>query len=113
MPRPAPLAVVELRDRLREELHRGNVHEADLRDKRFHLDGLCDGDKVYVNPAPGVVEALLHELCHRRHPRWSEARVLKESRRLLSYLSEREIRAWYRKFQVLAIRKKRPVKADE
>ena len=113
MPRPAPLAVVELRDTLRAELHKGNIHEADLRDPKWHLDGLCDGTKVYVNPAPAVVETLLHELLHRAKPRWGERRVLKESRRLLNYLTEREVRAWYRKFQVLAIRRKRPVKADE
>jgi hypothetical protein len=113
MPRVVPPRIALLKVALRDEMKRGHVHEADLRDPKFHLDGLCDGNKVYVNPAPGVVEALLHELCHRRFPRWSEKRVLAESRRLLCHLSERELRGWYREYQQVAVKRKRPVKVDE
>jgi hypothetical protein len=95
-----------------DELKRGNVHEADVRDEKYHLDGLCDGKRVYVNPAPGVVESLLHELCHRRFPRWSERRVLAESRRLLAKMSEREVRKWYRRFVQTAKKPARPVRLD-
>lgn len=95
------------------ELKNGNVHEADVRDKRFHLDGLCEGGKVYVNPAPSIVETLIHELCHRRYPKWSEKRVLIESRRVLSKMSETEVRKWYREFSRVAKKRSRPVRVED
>lgn len=102
-----------LRLALWDELKRGNIHEADVRDKAFHIDGLCDGRKVYVNPAPSVVESLLHELAHRRFPAWNEQRVLAESRRLLGKLTEVEVRRWYRTFQTVAKKRKTPVRTDD
>lgn len=113
MPRELPAKVALLKSALRDELKRGGVHEADIRDPKWHIDGLCDGRKVYVNPAPGVVEALIHELTHRRYPRWSETRVLSESKRLMAFLSEREVREWYRTFQRVAVKRKTPVRLEE
>jgi hypothetical protein len=112
MPRQVPAAVVLLKAALRDELQRGRVHEADLRDPGYHLDGLCDGSRVYVNPAPAVVESLLHELMHRRFPRWGERRVLMESRRMVAYLTEQELRGWYRQYQAVAVKRKRPVRVE-
>lgn len=113
MPRVIPEKVALLKAALRDEMKRGGVHEADIRDPAWHLDGLCEGEKVYVNPAPGVVEVLLHELCHRRFKKWGERRVLSETRRLVGYLSERELREWYRQYQRVAVKRKTPVRLDE
>lgn len=108
-----PSDPVLLKAALWEELKRGGIHEADLRDDKYHLDGLCDGRKVYVNPAPSIVESLLHELLHRRHPTWGERRVLAESRRVLAKMTEREVRKWYRAFQNNAVRRKTPMRLED
>ena len=59
-----------LRAELREELSRGRIVETSLREDGFILDGLCDhgNQTVYIDPAPAVVETLIHELMHRRWP---------------------------------------------
>lgn len=93
-----------------EELQKGSITEADLRDPTCHLDGLCDYNtqRVYVNPQPSVVETLLHELIHRRHRRWSERRVDFEAKRLLSMMTHAEVAKWYRKYQAVARKRKSP-----
>lgn len=92
------------------ELQKGAITEADLRDPTCHLDGLCDygSQRVYVNPKPSVVETLLHELIHRRHKRWGEKRVDYEAKRLLSMMSHAEVARWYRRYQIVARKRKRP-----
>ena len=66
-------------DDLMDELNRGRVYECSLHDPFFHLDGLQQGEQVFVDPRPAVLETVLHELLHRRKPRWGERRVRQES----------------------------------
>jgi hypothetical protein len=99
---------------LRAELKKGRITEAPLRGKGWHIDGLCNHDegRVYVDPAPTIAEILMHELLHRRFPRWGEKRVDKTARRLLRSMNSRQAAWWARQYQ----RRKRtittPVSAD-
>jgi len=89
-----------LRAELREELSKGRIVETHLREDGYVLDGLCDhgNQTVYIDPAPSVVETLIHELCHRRWPSWSERKVRVESQRLLGDMTPAEVRRWYRRY---------------
>lgn len=93
-----------------DEMGKGAITEAALHDATNHLDGLCDygSQRVYVNPKPSTVETLLHELIHRRWPRWGERRVDYEAKRLLSMMSHAEVAKWYRRYQIVARKRKSP-----
>ena len=99
---------------LRAELKKGGIHEAPLRAKGWHVDGLCDHDKgaVYIDPAPQVTETILHEVLHRRFPRWGEKRVDRTAKRLLRSMTSRQARWWYRQFQQLKTTLAKSVSAD-
>jgi len=92
------------------ELSKGRIYEATLIDPTHHLEGLCDHDAqaVVINPKVSVVDSLLHELLHRRWPKWSEARVRRETRALMGQLSSHDIDVWYRRYR-RAVKKRRPV----
>lgn len=100
---------------LADELTKGNITEADLRDPTHHLDGFCDygSRRVYVNPRPSVVETLCHELIHRRFPRWGERRVDAEAKRILAHMTPAEVDQWYRAYQVIKRTRKRPKAVSE
>lgn len=82
-----------------DELKRGKVYETRLRDPRWQLDGLQDGESIYIDPRPAILETLLHELMHRRFPRWGERRVTVEARRLVLRMSEPDKARWWRAYR--------------
>ena len=94
-----------------DELQRGKVIECSLRDPSWRLDGLQDGETIYIDPRPAIIETLCHELIHRRKPRWSERRVTSEARRLLSRMDEADLATWWRRYQRVK-RKGRPVEVE-
>ena len=98
------VAEVKPEDRLselHEELQKGRIVEARLRASDAHIDGLCEygSGTIYIDPRAAIVSTLLHELIHRRHPSWSESRVMKEEHRLLSQMTPDDVQRWYRKYQ--------------
>lgn len=99
-------------DELAEEMDRGNIYECSLRDPHFRLDGLQDGERVYIDPRPAIIETLLHELIHRRKRRWSERRVTQEARRLLSTMADQELALWWARYNRTK-KKSRPVEIEE
>ena len=101
-------------DELRDELSRGGVLEAALRTKGWHLDGYCDGPNgaIVINPQPHLVRVVLHELLHRRFPRWGETRVEAESRRMLSHMTDADVSTFHRAYRRLARKCRRPVTVD-
>lgn len=104
----------DLKAELWRELRDGRgVHEAELRYPGWHLDGLCEGGKVYVDPAPSIVETLLHELLHRARPRWGERRVDAEAKRMLRQMSTQEVRRWYRTYQRVKQSRVTPVRLGD
>lgn len=99
-------------DDLWDELQRGKVYECSLRDKNFHLDGLQQGEHVYIDPRSSILETVIHELLHRRKPRWGERQVRLVSRRLLAQMDEATKKKWWRAYNRIK-RKGRPVDLDE
>lgn len=98
---------------LAEELAKGRIYEATLiTDDGAHLLGLCDhgNGAITIDPKVAIVSTLLHELIHRRHPEWDEARVRRTETRALRLLSQHDIQTWYRRYR-RAVRKRRPVDA--
>jgi hypothetical protein len=77
------------------ELQRGKIRTCSLRDPEFHLDGMQIGEWVYIDERPAIVEAVLHELIHRRYPKMTETAVLKASRALLARMSDADLRKWF------------------
>ena len=110
----ARLDVTHLRAELREELSKGRIIETSLREDGFVLDGLCDhgNQTVYIDPAPAVVETLIHELMHRRWPSWSETRVRVESQRVLGAMTPDEVRRWYRSYLARRKVRRKPIQND-
>lgn len=99
-------------DDLLDELTRGKVYECTLRDPAWRLDGLQHGEAIYIDPRPAILETLIHELLHRRKPRWSERRVSREARLILSKMSEEEIAAWWKRYNQVK-RKGRPIDVED
>ena len=54
-------------DDLLAELKRRKVVECTIRDPREkeHVEGLLDGDVIYIDPRGAIVEMVLHEVLHR------------------------------------------------
>jgi hypothetical protein len=110
MPRPTVKALVEA---VSLELRKGLIYEAPIvGSEDHHVEGLCSWEtqEITVNPAPNVVDTLIHELLHRRFPRWSENRVRLETWRVMRQMSDADVQAWYRKYRRLAKRKSKPVR---
>lgn len=97
---------------LRHELKKGEIIEAPIRGKGWHLDGLCYRGRVYVDPAPTITEILLHELLHRRYPRWGEKRVHRTAASLLSSMDSRKAAWWARQYHQRKRTITTPVSAD-
>ena len=108
------MTAADLIREIKAELRKGEIHEAPLQAKGWHLDGLCDYEsgRVYVDPAPAIAEVLMHEVLHRRFPRWGEKRVDTTAKRLLRSMNSREARWWYREFLRLKKTSRTPVNAD-
>jgi hypothetical protein len=95
-----------------DELGKGRVVEAFIKHD-VHLDGLCSykNGTVVINPATNTVLTLIHELMHRRWPRWSEKKVARESEALFCAMSEADVKRWYRAYQRAKRVSRRTVKA--
>jgi hypothetical protein len=95
--KPPKLAKIEAD--ILEEFRRGGITEAHIQANGHHVHGICEGQKIVINPAPSVVDTLIHELLHRRYPRWGEKRVWKTAERIVYYMHSMEIRTWYRRYK--------------
>jgi hypothetical protein len=105
--------VKQLVEAVSSELRRGLVFEARIiGGPDEHVEGVCrfDSQEITVNPAPNVVDTLIHELLHRRFPTWSEERVRRETWRVMKQMTPEDVAVWYRKYKRLAKRKSKPVR---
>lgn len=98
-------------DVLYEELQRGNVFECSLRGEGEQVYGLQEGDRIYIDPRPAVLEFVLHELLHRRFPNYTERTVTRRARRLVVSMDEATKRRWWQSYNRIK-RKGRPVEAE-
>jgi hypothetical protein len=94
-----PQKWVELEEELLREFKRGGIVEAPIFCRGSHVHGLCEGQQIVINPAPSVVDTLLHELLHRRYPRWGEKRVWDTATKLVYHMDSKEVRRWYRRYK--------------
>jgi len=107
-----PLLENPLLEDLWHDLQRGQVYECNLRSEVWQMDGLQEGDRIYLDPRPAIIETLLHELLHRVKPRWSEKRVEKRARILMLQMDETAKRQWwlaYRRIKKLC----RPIEVED
>jgi len=95
-----------------DELQRGQVYECALRDPKWHLDGLQSDGAVYIDPRTSILETLIHELMHRRHPRMREMAVTREARRLLGGMDEATKRRWWTSYCRIK-KRRRPMDVEE
>lgn len=97
---------------LRAEFANGKVFQAEIQSDGELVEGLYEPSSgaVYIDPVPNVVDTLIHELLHRRYPRWGERRVSVTAHQLVSAMSDEERRLWYRAYQRIAKKVKRPVR---
>jgi hypothetical protein len=56
-----------------------------------------------------VIDTLVHELIHRRHPRMGEKRVQAETSHLMRQLTDADVSDLYRAYQRCAQKVRRPV----
>jgi hypothetical protein len=104
----------ELLNELEREFKRGFIVEAHILSWGEHVEGICyyPTGMIVVDPAPNVVDTLLHELLHRRYPRWGEKRVRQTANRLVRQMDPATVRRWYRRYQKAA-RKAKPIALGE
>lgn len=107
------LADAALLDDLWDELQRGRVYECSIRDPKLQVDGLQDGENIYIDPRPAVLETVIHELLHRRKPRWSERTVTRTARALVVGLDEPAKARWWRGYSRIKRRSVPVETADE
>lgn len=109
MPRPK---VSVLLAAITEEMGKGQIFEAPIVGSKDHVEGLCNWESgdITVNPAPSVVDTLIHELLHRRFPKWSEERVRMETWRVIRTLSARDVQDLHAKYKRIAKRRRKPVR---
>jgi hypothetical protein len=105
------IADLALLDDLWDELQRGRIYECSLRSTSEQIEGLQEGEVIYIDPRPAILETLLHELTHRRKPRWSERTVTNHARRLALRMDELTKAKWWRAYNKVK-RKGRPVEAE-
>lgn len=75
-----------------DELGKGKIEERFIREKprRWHMHGYFDGETCVINPASATLDTLVHELFHRRFPKWSEAYVRARTTELLAHMTPDE-----------------------
>lgn len=101
---------------LGEEFRKGNIYERPIPDTHKdvweafvnHTTGT-----IVIDPTQWFTETLIHELLHRRYPRWSEKRVSVTASRVMHGMSREERRSWYRAYQRTVKRSPKPVEDDE
>lgn len=85
-------------DDLLDELARGRIYECSLRSDKWQHDGMLDGESIYVDPRPAILETVIHELLHRRKPRLGERAVGRMARLLVVRMDEATKRQWWRAY---------------
>ena len=104
-------------DELYRELNRGEVYECRLRDtksgKHENCYGLSLGQKVYIDQRLSTLDTLIHELCHRMEPTWSEGQVVLATKRLIYRLSEQDKAKWWRAYGRIKVISRNPIEVTD
>ena len=90
------------------ELGAGRIREGWISDPQAFIAGQCEASgHITVNPMIDLVDTLLHEICHRLHPEWSERYVKRTTTYLLRRLTDAEIQTFFGEYERRVRRKKR------
>lgn len=75
----------------------GRIQIADIESGEGEfVSGLAFPDgRVVINPKPDMVDTLIHEMCHRLRPSWTEKRVRAKTSELMGSLSHAEVDRLY------------------
>jgi hypothetical protein len=94
-----------------EEMAKGRIYERPIVGSKSHIEGLCNWEsgEISVNPAPSVVDTLIHEVFHRRFPRWSENRVRHETWRVMKKMTPDDVQALHREYKRIVKRQRKAV----
>lgn len=73
------------------------VTEAYITAPGFIVDGYVNlaTRTITINPAPAIVDTVIHELLHWRYPQWSENYVRRTTSFLRNRMSDAEIQSFY------------------
>ena len=97
------------------ELGNGKVVEVPITHPTERVYGFCDQGTgvIAVNKYPAdLADTLVHELLHRRHPRWGEARVTRETRYVMRRLTDEDIKHLCQTYRRRVCRLRRTVKLE-
>ena len=106
------MAPADQLEELMDELSRGRIYECSLRSESWQHDGLLSGEQIYIDPRPQVLEAVLHELLHRRKPRLTERSVTKAARDLVTAMDEGTKQRWWKAYKRI-VKKGVPVDVED
>ena len=97
------------------ELARGKLVEVAITHPTERVYGFCDrgAEVVAINRyPPGLADPLVHEMLHRRFPKWGEPRIKRETRYIMRRLSDQDVANLCRSYRRRMCKLKRTVKLD-
>jgi len=62
------------------------------------LQGYCDSDEICIDYRKDILSTLIHEVLHYYYPNWSETKVLNEERKIINYLTIKQVKNILRRF---------------
>lgn len=90
------------------EVGAGRIREDYICDPHHFVDGETQHTgHITINPAPAVVDTIVHEILHRLRPAWSERYVRRTTSYLMRRMTDEEIQALYEEYQRRVRRRRR------
>ena len=86
--------------RVLTEFGAGHIREAyiDDDDSNYWHGKASDEGHIIINPAPAIVDTVIHEILHRLYPAWPERVVAQKTSWLMNRMSHQEVKAMYREY---------------
>lgn len=86
-----------------DEFAKGRISEAHIVPKapgvREGISGWTNFHEIVINPIPDVVDTLVHELLHRRYPKWKEPYVVARTTEICRAMTHDERHTLYKLYQ--------------
>jgi len=97
-----------------DEMKKGRITEMHLEGDSGVFDGVCENDgRIFVDPVPGTVDTAIHEVLHRRFPKWGERRVSDTASNLVYGMTAQERRIMFALYRRVAKKRRGVRKVDE
>ena len=73
-------------------------------ERHYQVEGLAIGhNRVVVNPVPGTVDTVIHEILHHLRPDWDESTVRRYTSFLMRRITDGELKTIYEAFKRASI----------